>query len=387
MTSSWNSSGPDTVHVTFKEGPGRSPVELGQLLAEFQTMHDLPTNPLQRDRGLSGFANAAVDSAAGLRLDWTRPDEEGSNAGYFCLQVKGAWFEAADGEVQADFLQLLQAYGVYRVTRIDFQQTTRTNKYLCPWWIEEFECGRLRVIGRKHYEPRGRKDHAGEYPLGATLYHGSRTSERFARQYDKHLQAQFGPPRRRDEIELKGETCRNVWEDLQCALTQNEQQGQSRGATLHSFSKSAIRAFLPIRDVSQWAGQQLPAKWSQMANEPTSWATLFDDEPITVKPRERRVSGLLKSYRYAVDNFGAALTCMWVQRAAQAEQRGLEGLDAWQAATYEMFCDSMESANEDRVRDFFAEMPPSEALKAHQYWLSARDDLAEWRDVRKNSRM
>lgn len=387
MGSSWNTCGPDTAHITYREGGGRTPQELCALLAEFQRMHDLPTNPLLRDKGLSGFDSAAVDKAAGLRLDWTRPNGEGANAGFFCLQVKGAWFEAADGEVQADFLQLLEAYGIYRVTRLDLQQTTRTNKFLTPWFIDQFESGNLRVVGRKHYEPRGAKDHLGEYPRGATLYHGSRTSERFARQYDKHLQAQFGPPRRRDEVEIKGETSRNLWADLQQALVTAEQQGVTRGATLHAFSKGAIRAFLPIRDTSRWAGQELPRKWTEMAKEPTTWATLFDDEPITVKPRERRVSSLLKSYRYAMDNFGAAMSCMWVQRAAQAEQRGHEGMSAWQAATYEMLTDAIENANEDRVRDFFAEMPPSEALKAHQYWLSAKEDLAAWREVQENNPM
>ena len=81
------------------------------------------------------------------------------------------------------------------------------------------------------------------------------------------------------------------------------------------------------------------------------------------------------------------MSCMWVQRKQQAEARGLEGPQAWQAATYEMLTDAIEGANEDRVRDFFAEMPPSQGLKAHADWLSAKDDLAEWREVGENSRM
>ena len=157
MGSKWSTCGPDTAHITFKEGGNRSPIELSHLLAEFQSLYDLPTNPLVRDRGVQGFANAAIDQAAGLRLDWTRPDETGNNPGYFCLQVKGTWFESADGETQADFLQLLQAYGPYRITRLDFQQTTRTDTHLTPYWIEKFEAGLYRVIGRKHYEPRGKK--------------------------------------------------------------------------------------------------------------------------------------------------------------------------------------------------------------------------------------
>ena len=368
MGSTWNTCGPDTAHVTFKEGAGRSPIELAALLAEFQGMYDLPTNPLIRDRGLQGFANAAVDEAAGLRLDWTRPNEDGNNAGYFCLQVKGAWFEAADGETAADFLQLLEAYGPYRVTRLDFQQTSRTNNRLTPWWIHKFETGQFRVIGKKHYEPRGKKDAAGAYPSGATLYHGSRTSDRYARQYDKHLQKNDGPPRRRDEVEVKGESARNLWKQMHAELLLTEQLGTQRGATLHSFSKGTIRALLPIRDTSRWHKRELPRKWTSMAIEPTSWSTLFDDDAIQVKPRERKVSSLLKSYRYANENFGAALSVMAIQRMVAAVRAGKD----WQTASNEAYIQSMDdavlAANEDRVKEFCAELPPSEREEVLKHW-------------------
>ena len=368
MGSTWNTCGPDTAHVTFKEGAGRSPIELAALLAEFQGMYDLPTNPLIRDRGLQGFANAAVDEAAGLRLDWTRPNEDGNNAGYFCLQVKGAWFEAADGETAADFLQLLEAYGPYRVTRLDFQQTSRTNNRLTPWWIDKFERGLFRVIGKKHYEPRGKKDAAGAYPEGATLYHGSRTSDRYARQYDKHLQKNDGPPRRRDEVEVKGESARNLWKQMHAELLLTEQLGTQRGATLHSFSKGTIRALLPIRDTSRWYKRELPKKWTSMALEPTSWSTLFDDDAIQVKPRERKVSSLMKSYRYANDNFGAALSVMAIQRMVASVRAGKD----WQTASNEAYIQSMDdavlAANEDRVKEFCAELPPSERDEVLKHW-------------------
>ena len=368
MGSTWNTCGPDTAHVTFKEGAGRSPIELAALLAEFQGMYDLPTNPLIRDRGLQGFANAAVDEAAGLRLDWTRPNEDGNNAGYFCLQVKGAWFEAADGETAADFLQLLEAYGPYRVTRLDFQQTSRTNNRLTPWWIQKFESGQFRVIGKKHYEPRGKKDAAGAYPSGATLYHGSRTSDRYARQYDKHLQKNDGPPRRRDEVEVKGESARNLWKQMHAELLLTEQLGTQRGATLHSFSKGTIRALLPIRDTSRWHKRELPRKWTSMAIEPTSWSTLFDDDAIQVKPRERKVSSLMKSYRYANENFGAALSVMAIQRMVAAVRAGKD----WQTASNEAYIQSMDdavlAANEDRVKEFCAELPPSERDEVLKHW-------------------
>ena len=368
MTSSWNTCGPDTVHLTFREGGGRSPTELASLLEEFQRSYDLPTNPLIRDRGVQGFANAAVDSAAGLRLDWTRPSEEGNNPGYFCLQVKGQWFEAADGETQADFLQLMQAYGVYRCTRIDFQQTHRTTTRLTPWWIRKFESGEFRVIGKKHYEPRGAKTAEGAYPLGATLYHGSRASERFSRQYDKHLQSEFGPPRRRDEVELKGESARNLWQQMHEELLTTEQLGTSRGATLHSFSKSTIRALLPIRDTSRWVGKELPKRWSSMAKEPTTWATLFDGAPITVKPRERKLSTLLRSYRYANSNFGSAVTVMFAKYLREYEALGDAPQEASHNAYTRIVDDFALGANEDRAMEMINELPPSEREDVRSIW-------------------
>ena len=373
MDSRWNTCGPDTVHLTFKEGSHRTPVELASLLSQFQTQYDLPTSADVRDRGVQGFANAAVDEAAGLRLDWTKPREEGNNPGFFCLQIKGQWFEAADGETAADFLQLMQAYGPYRCTRIDFQQTTRTTSRLTPWWIDKFEKGLFRVIGKKHYEPRGKKDHLGTYPEGATLYHGSRASERFARQYDKHLQAAQGPPRRRDEIEMKGASARDLWGQLHDELLLTEQLGTSRGATLHSFSKGTIRALLPIRDTSLWAGKELPKRWSSMATEPKTWATLFDGDPIQVKPRERKVSSLLKSYRYATDNFGAAVSVRFLQLMEKYKALGDAPFEASDNSYAEILDDFILGANEERAMEFINELPPSqrEAMRGEWFKLLA----------------
>ena len=368
MTSSWNTSGPDTVHLTFREGGGRTPTELASLLEEFQKQYDLPTNPLVRDRGVQGFANAAVDQAAGLRLDWTRPSEEGNNPGYFCLQIKGQWFEAADGDTQADFLQLMQAYGVYRCTRIDFQQTHKTTTRLTPWWIKKFDSGAFRVIGKRHHEPRGPKTADGDYPSGATLYHGSRSSERFSRQYDKHLQEGFGPPRRRDEVELKGQSARDLWQQMHDELLTTEQLGTSRGATLTAFSKSTIRALLPIRDTSKWIGKELPKRWTSMAKEPTTWATLFDAAPITVKPRERRISSLLRSYRYATDNFGSAISVMWAKYFLEYEGLGDAPQEAARNAYARVLDEAVLGANEERAMEFINELAPSEREQVREMW-------------------
>lgn len=368
MSSSGNTCGPDTVHLTFKEGGGRSPLEMAQLLQEFQVQYDLPTAAVVRDRGIQGFANAAVDQAAGLRLDWTRPNEEGNNAGVFCLQIKGQWFEAADGETAADFLQLMEAYGVYRCTRIDFQQTTKTSKYLTPWWIDQFEKGALRVIGKKHWEPRGARDHDGGYPEGATLYHGSRNSERYSRQYDKHLQAGDALKRRRDEIEIKGQSARDLWQQMHAELLECEKLGASRGHTLHSFTKSSIRALLPIRDTSRWVGQALPKKWAQVAKEPSNWATLFDDEPLQVKPRERKLTSLLKSYRYAKTNFAAPISLMTAYRYYEHLQATGNEEEASQEAYGWLVDEFMLAANEERVMELCGELPPSAREEVRRIW-------------------
>ena len=371
VTSKWTTCGPDTLHVTFKEGAQRTPAEMVSLLQEFQVGYDLPTGTVIRDKGISGFEAAAVDSAAGLRLDWTPINGDGVNKGYFCLQVKGEWFDKADGEVTTDFLQFLDAYGIYRVTRIDIQQTTETKHYLTPWWIKAFDAGALRVIGKKYYEPRGKKSGIDDYPAGATIYHGSRTSERFARQYDKHKKADVGPPRRRDEIELKGDTCRRLWTELMEELVQGEQQGEDRGSRLHSFSKSAIRAYLPIRDTSRWMGKELPKDWAQYAEEPMNWTDLFTDDARAIQPAPKRVTSLLKSYRYARSNFGSAVTTMTLKRIHEKRLEGWNEHDASEWAYMCLFDDFCLGANEKRVMEFIDEMPPSYRREMELLWLAA----------------
>ena len=366
------SCGPDTLHLTYREAPDKTPEELSQLLAEFNRLYEIPTNTIKRDRGLSGFATAAIDKAAGLRLDWTRPGEEGTNQGYFCLQVGGQWFAAANSEVQCDFLQLLQAYGPLRATRIDFQQTVRTDSRLTPWWIRQFECGKYRVIGRKHYEPRGKKNASGDYPEGSTLYHGSRTSTRFARQYDKHLQIGKGLPRRRDEIEIKGEDCRNLYGDLHQSLLDCEQTGRPRGEALFSFAKRSIRALLPIRDVSQWSKGSIPKHWSQMAPEPLTWSTLFDEDPLMVKPREQRVTDLIKSYRYATSNFGAAVSVRHAHLARDYELDELPADVAWSVAAGEIMQDFYRDSNPERAKEFCFEFPLNDAADLLNRYQQAR---------------
>ena len=364
----WNTCGPDTVHLTFRQGTYRTPEEFTYLLEQFQREYELPTGKIVRDRGLQGFANAAVDDPAGLRLDWTRLGEDGNNEGFFCLQVKGKWFTAADGETQADFLQFLESYGPYRCTRLDLQQTTETTDLLTPFWIDQFERGNYRIIGKREFEPRGLIDCSGASTRGRTLYHGSRSSERFIRQYDKHLESKEGPPRRRDEIEAKGHTARELWAGLHTELVEREQQGVQRGATMHAFSKSSIRSLIPVRDTSRWVGKELPKRWSEMAKEPTSWSTLFSSDALTVKPRQRTISSMLKSYRYATSNFGASVAATACYRLVEQREEHGRNHDADWNAYSSIVEDFVKDANEDRVMEFIKEAPEEMRKKLRTTW-------------------
>ena len=193
---------------------------------------------------------------------------------------------------------------------------------------------------------------------------------RFARQYDKHLQAKFGPPRRRDEVEVKGDSARDLWSQMHQELLLTEQLGTSRGATLHSFSKGTIRAFLPIRDCSRWSGKPLPKKWAQVAKEPTTWATLFDDDPITVKPRERKITHLLKSYRYATENFGSAVSVMFCKFLEEYKDFGDALGDASDNAYATVIDELFLGANEERVNDFLGELPLSDQERVRSTWFA-----------------
>lgn len=333
--------------------------------------YDLPTGAVIRDKGVSGFEIAAVDAAAGLRLDWTPVNGDGANKGYACLQVKGEWFDKADAQVTTDFLQLLEAYGPYRVTRFDIQQTVETERFLTPWWIKAFDAGALKVIGKRFYEPRGKKSGNDDYPAGATIYHGVRTSERFARQYDRHKKTGVGPPRRRDEIEIKGDTCRRLWEELHQELLHAEQLGEDRADRLAAFSKSAIRAYLPIRDTSRWMGKDLPQNWARIAEEPMNWTDLFTDDARAIQPAPKRVTSLLKSYRYANSNFGSAVAAMTIKRIHEKRLEGWDHYEACDWAYKACLDDFINNANEKRVMEFLDELPPSWRSEMELLWLAA----------------
>ena len=105
-----------------------------------------------------------------------------------------------------------------------------------------------------------------------------------------------------------------------------------------------------------------------MAKEPTTWATLFDADPITVKPRERRVSNLLRSYRYANDNFGSAISVTFAKYFNEYLQLGDTPSEASSNAYIRVLDEAVLGANEDRAQEFINELPPSEREAVRETW-------------------
>ena len=96
-----------------------------------------------------------------------------------------------------------------------------------------------------------------------------------------------------------------------------------------------------------------------MAKEPTSWTALFEEEAKDIKPAPKRVSSMLKSYRYANANFGAAVTAKVCEDILDWEDDNWSDFEAKEQAFAGVVLDFVNGANEDRVDEFFQEMPPS----------------------------
>ena len=133
---------------------------------------------------------------------------------------------------------------------------------------------------------------------------------------------------------------------------------------------------MPVRDISRWAGRTLPRNWGQMAKEPTTWATLFDEDALTIKPREVKVTDLIKSYRYATKNFGAAVAIRHTHLARDYELRGMDTDIAWSAAANDVITDFYADSNEERAKEFAFEFRTEDAMSLLQRY-AAQKRVAE----------
>ena len=138
---------------------------------------------------------------------------------------------------------------------------------------------------------------------------------------------------------------------------------------------------MPVRDISRWAGRTLPRNWGQMAKEPTTWATLFDEDALTVKPREVKVTDLIKSYRYATRNFGAAVAIRHTHLARDLELDGLPSDVAWSQAAQEVIQDFYAESNDERAKEFACEFRTDDALSLLQRYAAAKKVAVLAQDV------
>ena len=190
--------------------------------------------------------------------------------------------------------------------------------------------------------------------------------------------------RRRDEVEIKGTSGRVLWEELLQALDECELTGEDRGVRLEAFSKSAVRAYLPIRDISRWAGLPLPRNWAQIAEEPMNWTELFEQEAKGIQPAPKRVTSLLKSYRYARTNFGAAVGAQAALGYVEDRHAGYGDFEATSRMYSTVIADFVGDANEDKVQEFFADYPKPIRDELQIVWEWIKQRMASDVEVRRD---
>ena len=78
---------------------------------------------------------------------------------------------------------------------------------------------------------------------------------------------------------------------------------------------------------------------------------------------------MLKSYRYATSNFGAAVAVKAMADCLKWENRGYSQWEAQEQAFLGVLYDFVNGANEDRVREFFDELPRSQRNRLEELWI------------------
>jgi hypothetical protein len=371
----WEGAAVDTVHLTFRASLSVGGVDLAEELQGLIDAVGLSGGATPRNRGLHGFEQG-LTFASGLRLDWTDGNGEGPNPGFSSLQVKGDFFKQLGPEESTLSLLLLNDLKPYRCTRLDAQMTHCTGP-LVPEIIRLYRAGLLKTKQKKHFEPKGKEMAGGQYPEGATLTHGSRKSENYARQYDKHLQQlaqgseKPGPPRRRDEVELKGATAQAVWKDLVLVLSQQLEEATPNWMAEAAFCKGLIRHYLPIRDVSQWEGKDLPTNWAGVAPEPAWWTTYFSEEAIRARRERGPSSTLLKRIGYMNRTFGSLYTQQFVLEQLKAEEIYEDVAVASDYAQCVVRDRMFSNAKDYRLEELLENLPVAKHDRARELWWSA----------------
>lgn len=357
MQDTWNRIGIDTLHLTYSTkgdlGSGGLVLGLADLFDEIGLAGDFAS----RDRGRHGFENG-ISFGKLAELDWTDPAGAGPNAGFASLQLKGAFFEPLGSAEVAVVGLYLSELGPHKCSRIDPQITDCS----CPSAgevIADFRAGRLAVARKRTFEPKGQELAGGVYPKGGTICHGSRQSDIFIRQYDKHLApGGEGPPRLRTEVEIKGKVAQEAWKEYVGAWKGEAIAVPDELTEEVRLSQRLIRVYMPLRDVSQWEPGAKPKDWAGKAPEPDWWADLFQaqGERLRIQKRPTRAleEAVARSRRQGAGRYlqDLILTEMHLLRTHQAEPE-----ESSRAAMYVTRGRMAMHAPESRLEELLANNP------------------------------
>ena len=100
-----------------------------------------------------------------------------------------------------------------------------------------------------------------------------------------------------------------------------------------------------------------------------NWSELFQEDAMGIQPAPKRVTGLLKSYRYANSNFGSAISVMTAKRFVEAIRCGATQEEASNEAYCALMDDAFLGANETKVMEFISELTPSLRDQVREAWL------------------
>ena len=99
-----------------------------------------------------------------------------------------------------------------------------------------------------------------------------------------------------------------------------------------------------------------------------NWTDLFSEDAATIQPAPKRVTSLLKSYRYAKTNFAAPISLMTAYRYYEHLQATGNEEEASQEAYGWLVDEFMLAANEERVMELCGELPPSAREEVRRIW-------------------
>ena len=365
MPDEWEGCGLDTVHLTFKEsgdlGIGDLVLGLGDLLDEVGLSGDFS----QRNRGRNGFEHG-LSFLAGVEVDWTDAGSQGPNRASISCQFKGEFFATLGAFEVALFGLSMAEYGVHRCTRADVQ-ITALNCPSAPDLIRDFRAGKLRVVRKKSFEPKGQELEGGRYPKGATICHGARQSDVFVRQYDKDKEEGNGPQRLRSECELKGQIADGAWN----AFVNEWKEGASATAPdlgrEVKLSQQLIRQYMPLRDVSQWAPDARPKNWASEAPEPAWWADLFSEQAVRIRRKKAISKSLRDAIAYNRRQGGGRLLQDLILTELDLSKRGYEAQEAAESALCTVRDRYAKHGSESRLEELLRETP----VEDHE-WIRAR---------------